>query len=105
MPAATNAQVQQYVNSRVRPRCEQIRALYLAIKDDKAAIDDIYANLTNNPNWADSHDQNPPHLMTPNDVLAWNAFISGFIDFVEANANYAVVLDGCVRPAVLPNTL
>lgn len=96
--AATNEQVQAYVEQRVRPRCEQIRALYLQCKDDKAAIDDVYANLIDNPNWADTHTGNPPHLLTPADVLSWNAFVTGFIAFVEGDANYAKVLQGCVRP-------
>lgn len=95
--AASNEQVQAYTDQRVRPRCEQIRALYLACKDDKSAIDDVYANLTDSPDWTDTRTDNPPHLMVPNDVLAWNAFISGFVSFVEGDANYAKVAQGCVR--------
>lgn len=107
MPAATNAQVQQYVNDRVRPRAEQIRALYLACKDDRAAFDDIYTNLTNSPTWDDSNSSNPPHLLTPSDVLAWNTFLYGLVAFVEgtltndnkaeAAAQYPVILQACVR--------
>lgn len=107
--AATNAQVQSYVNERVRPRCEEIRALYLRCKDDKANSDDVYANLNGTPDWTDTRADAPPTLLTPNDVLAWNTFIDGFIKFVEgtfisqadantASAQYAVVLQGCVRP-------
>lgn len=107
--AATNEQVQQYVNERVRPRSEEIRALYLRCKDDKAVIDDVYANLTDNPDWEDTRSDAPPHLLTPSDVLAWNAFITGFIHYVEgtfpdiATANsgddqYPVIQDACVRP-------
>lgn len=108
MPA-TNEQVQQYVNERVRPRCEQLRALYLSCKDDKATIDDVYANLTDSPDWTDTRNDAPPHLLTPNDVLAWNAFLTGFISYYEGTfadvtaanagaAQYPVVVDGCVRP-------
>lgn len=108
--AATNSQVQQYVNERVRPLCEDIRRVYLRCKDAKAAIDDVYANLNADPptEWTDTHDGHPPHLMTPDDVLAWNTFISLFIDFVEGNltdgnknsaaGQYPVILDGCVAP-------
>ena len=45
MPIATNEQVQAFVNERVRVRAEQIRALVLAMEDDKAVIDDIYAAI------------------------------------------------------------
>lgn len=112
--AATNAQVQAYVDQRVRPRCEQIRALYLAVKDDKASFDDIYANLNNAPTWDDSRSDNPPHLLTPGDVLGWNTFITGLIALVEGTAfengagdeaaacanaatQYPVVVKSCVR--------
>lgn len=106
MPAATNAQVQAFVNNRVRSRCEQIRALYLACKDDKAVFDDVYANLTNSPTWTDVRPDSPPHLLTPADLLAWNTFVTGLIALVEggntsdmaaAGPQYAKVLQGCVR--------
>jgi hypothetical protein len=98
MPA-TDQQVQNYADQRVRPWSEQLRAAYLAAKDHKAAIDDVYAALTQeSPTWDDSRTDGPPHLMAGNDVLAWNAFVSAFIDFVEGDANYAKVLQACVRP-------
>jgi len=108
--AATNEQVQAFVNERVRPRCEQIRNLYLACKNDRAVFGDIYDNLTDNPTWTDQHSGNPPHLMTPSDVLAWNTFLFGLVAFVEgtltnenkaeASAQYPVIVNGCVRPPV-----
>jgi len=108
MPA-TNEQVQTYVDSRVRQRCEQFRAIYNSCKDDKAAIVDVYANLTDNPDWIDNRSEGPPHLMTPSDVLAWNAFVTGFISLIEgtfgdvgsANSNAAqwpIITKSCVRP-------
>jgi hypothetical protein len=112
MAIATDEQVQQYVNTRVRPRSEQIRALYNACKDDKAAGGDIYEALIQpNPTWEDEHDGNPPHYLTPNDVLAWNTFISGLITFVEGkfptvedanypSGQYPIVEDACVRPLI-----
>lgn len=64
--AATDVQVQNYSDSRVRPRAEEIRALYLACKDDKAAIDDVYTALTEqSPTWSDNRTDGPPHLLTP----------------------------------------
>ena len=109
MAAATNAQVQQFVNDRVRPRCEQIRNLYLACKDDTSAFGDVYENLNAGGDkegpWSDGRADAPPHLMTPSDVLAWNTFIQGFIKLVEgtfsekeASQQFPVVLQCCVRP-------
>lgn len=109
MAAATDLQVQRYVNERVRPWSEQLRAAYLAAKDHKAAIDDVYAALTQqSPTWADDRVDGPPHLLSKEDVLAWNTFINRFIDFVEggltdankndAGAQYAKVLQACVQP-------
>ncbi len=100
MTAATNAQVQSYSDQRVRPRCEQIRALYLACKDDKAAIDDVYTALTEqSPTWKDNRSDSPPHLLAPADVLAWNAFITAFVGLIEGTeaGDYATVLKACVR--------
>lgn len=110
MAAATDLQVQSFVDQRVRPRCEQIRALYLACKADSDAIGDVYAALNvGEPTWSDSRTDGPPHLVTPNDVLAFNTFIVGFIKFIEgtfssqgdgntAHGQYPVVLNACVRP-------
>lgn len=111
MATANNAQVQQFVNNRVRPRCEQIRNLYLACKDDTSALGDVYENLNNGGDggkdgpWTDKRDDAPPHLLSPADVLAWNTFIQGFIKLVEgtfsekeASQQFPVVLQACVRP-------
>lgn len=105
--AATNAQVQAFVDSRVRQRCEQIRALYTSLKDDLAVIGDVYANLTNSPDWTDNRTDGPPHLAVPNDVLAFNTAASALIAVVEGGATsamddfapqYPVILNLCVRP-------
>ena len=109
MAIASDQQVQQYVDERVRPRSELIRKLYLLCVDDSAAIGDVYEALTQpSPTWSDNRNDGPPHLMTPSDVLAWNTFVSMFIKFVEgtfvdvaegnsAGAQYPIVLDACVR--------
>lgn len=97
MAAASNAQVQAFTEQRVRPRAEQIRALLLAMEDDRAAFDDVYANLTDDPDWADTHNGNPPHLLTPSDVLAWNTFLFDVIAAMRGDAQLPVVLKACVR--------
>ena len=109
MAVASNQQVQRYVDGRVRVRCEQIRNLYLACKDDVATLGDAYENLSTGGDgkqeWEDSRADSPPHLMTPSDVLAWNTFVEGFIKLVEgtfsekeASQQFPVVLRSCVRP-------
>lgn len=96
---ATNQQVQQYVNERVRPRAEQIRALLLAMEDDRAAFDDIYAALTGDPvTWTDDRPDGPPHLLGGSDVLAWNTLLYDTITSLRGNAQLPVVLKACVRP-------
>lgn len=110
MALATDLQVQNYVDQRVRPRSEQLRAIVLRVADDKATIDDVYEALTQgSPTWDDAREDGPPHLLTPSDVLAWNTFITGiqklqagtFADVTEANsfaAQWAIILKACVRP-------
>mgnify|MGYP000538214217 CR=1 FL=1 len=95
--AATNQQVQQYVNDRIRPRAEQLRDLYNAIADDKASIDEVYANVAEDSDWTDERSDGPPRLATPQDVLSYNAFISDLKAWIEANANWPIVRAMCVR--------
>ena len=98
MANATNQQVQVFSDSRVRPRCEALRALYNQITDDKANINDVYQNLANNPTWTDNRTDGPPHLAVPNDILAYNAFITALIAFIQGQGNWAVVMGLCVQP-------
>jgi hypothetical protein len=98
MAIASDAQVQQFVNVRVRPRCEQIRALLAAMQDDKSALDDVFAALTQqNPTWTDTRTDGVPHLLTPSDVLAWNTFITNAIASFQADPQLPIVPKCCVR--------
>lgn len=98
MPA-TDQQVQQFVNERVRPRAQQIRALLLSMEDDKSAIDDVYAALNvQSPTWNDQRSDGPPHLLTPANVLGWNAFITAIIEAMREHGELATVLSACVHP-------
>ncbi len=99
MPAATDTQVQHFVDERVRTWAEQARSLYLRGKDHKASIDDVYAALAvGSPTWTDTRTDGPPHLLVPGDVLAWNAFVTDFVAFVESHGDYAKVLLACSHP-------
>lgn len=101
MARATDQQVQQYVNERLRVRAEQLRSLLNSLLDDKAAIDDVYEHCSGANNvaatWADNRSDGPPHLLGPNDVLAYNAFITALIPNIRDAADYAAVAKACVR--------
>lgn len=103
MAEATNAQMQAYCDQRIRPFAEQARALYLAAKDHKAAIDDVYARSAGSNVWNDAR-TDAPHLLaaggssSPNDPLTFNSFISAFISFIEGNGDWATFQRACVRP-------
>lgn len=99
MAVATDQQVQQFVNERIRVRAEQCRALLTSMLDDKAAIDDVYAACAQaNPTWTDNRTDGPPHLLGPQDVLAYNSFITALIPNIRDAADYAAVKKACVRP-------
>lgn len=100
--SASNAQVQAFVDNRIRPRCEQVRALVIAIADDIAVIDDIYAALNvQSPTWADGRTDSPPHLAAPTDVLAINSLLHAIQDAVNNSGQYPIAQKLCVRPATL----
>ncbi len=99
MAIATDVQVQQFVNQRLRVRSEQIRALVLALQDDKASIDDVYAACAQeSPTWTDQRIDGPPHLLVSADVLSYNSFITAAITNLHDAADYPTVLKACVRP-------
>lgn len=98
MAAANDAQVQQFVNERIRPRCEQIRGLLNSLTDDIAAIDDVYAALTaQSPTWTDQRTDAPPHLLTGSDVLAINSILNDLKTAINGNAQLPIVRKACVR--------
>ncbi len=98
MSTANDTQVQTFVNGRVRPRCEQARDLAVLMLEDIAGIDDIYNALNvQSPTWSDSRTDGPPHLATPSDVLAFNAFMHDVSAYITGHGQYAIVRKLCVR--------
>lgn len=100
MAAATNAQVQNFVDRRLRVRCAQIRSLLLSMHDDKSAIDDVYANVSASgpaSDWTDNRG-NADHLMSPSDVLAINGTLTRLIAAIEGDADIAIALKCCLDP-------
>lgn len=70
--AGSNQQVQNWSDQRARVRCEALRNLLVTMEDDNASIGEVYANLTNSPDWTDTRTDGPPSLLGPNDLLAIN---------------------------------
>ena len=60
MPEATNRQMQQFADERIRPRAEQFRNLRASCLDDKSIIDDVYARAIGTDRWNDSRNDGPP---------------------------------------------
>lgn len=101
MANATDQQIQNFVDTRVRPQAEAARALALAFDDTIASIGDIYAALNvQSPTWADSRTDGPPHLLLPTDVLAFNTFMNDIRNAIKNHAQYPIVLEACVRGIV-----
>jgi hypothetical protein len=91
MPNATNLQVQNYADNFTRPISERLRSLFEDITNALSLIDDVYANLTNNPTWTDGRADGPPHLLVPGDVLAWNTFCTLLLKCKAGTATLADV--------------
>jgi hypothetical protein len=97
--AATDMQMQDYCDQRIRVRAEQVRALLAAMQDDKASIDDVYTRASDAGSpWADARTDGPPHLLAGSDVLEYNTFITNLIAAIQNDAQWPTVRKACVRP-------
>lgn len=100
MARATDQQVQIFVDERIRRRCEQVIKLLVALKDDKALIDDIYDHVSEAQEpatWVDNRTDGPPHLFTSADVLGVNTFYDEIISAIENSLQLPIVRKACVR--------
>lgn len=95
--AATDAQVQAFVDERLRPLALRARAMRIHLEDFKNQIDDVYANLTaQNPTWSDQYNGHPAHFLTKDDVLAVNALVTTLLStFALSNGSYAILEKAC----------
>lgn len=108
MAAATDQQMQQFANARIRVRAEQCRTLVNAMRDDKAALDAAYARAVSDEKWADARADGPPKLLDAQDVLVFNAVVSALLGCIDGtatpddlktlSANWAAFQSACVRP-------
>ncbi len=98
--AATNQQIQTFVDSRIRAHAKLARDLAILLTDDIANIDDVYNQLNggNSGNWADTRTDGPAHLMSASDVLALNSFFHNVRDAITADGQYAIALKACITP-------
>lgn len=95
MPAQ---QIQQWSDERVRVRAQQIRALYNSLTDDLSSIGQVYAMLNDaGVEWADNRTDAPPTLLTKNDLLAVNTFVSDIRTAIANNAQLPIILKACVH--------
>jgi hypothetical protein len=100
--AATDQQVQVFVDTQIRPICEAARNLKLQIDGAISQIGDVYAALTEpTPTWTDQRTDAPAHLLSPADVLAINAFLHDISTAIGNDNAYPVVESACVRPVVV----
>jgi hypothetical protein len=108
MAEATDTQMQAYADQRVRVRAEQARAFVAALRDDKAAIDDIYARSVGQMPWSDGRTDGPPTLLDQQDMLSYNATATLLLkcidgtatlqDVADLSASWPVFMTACVRP-------
>jgi hypothetical protein len=105
--AATDIQMQSFSDARIRQRAESFRKIVAQCRDDKAAIDDVYDRAANGAAWNDARLDGPPNLLTSQDVLTYNAFITIFLKCIDGTAtaqevadlqaNWAPFQSACVR--------
>ncbi len=93
----TNAQVQHFVDERVRPHCEAARGLVRFMESDEAVIEDIYNYLNGANDYADTR-TDVPHQATGNNVLAFNSFAYDVLAYMKAHGQWPVVQSLCVQP-------
>lgn len=108
MAAATDQQMQQYANERVRVRAEQARSFISSLRDDKAAIDSVYDRAANGAAWNDARNDGPPALLTSQSMLVYNSVATLLLkcidgtatsqDITDLHANWPVFQSACVRP-------
>lgn len=108
MAEANDAQMQQYADERIRVRAEQCRAIANALRDDRAAIDDVYARAASQTPWTDARTDGPPRLLASQDVLVFNSVAALLLkcidgtatveDVGQLHANWPVFQAACVRP-------
>lgn len=107
MAQATNAQMQAYADQRVRTAAETWRDFIASLRDHKAGIDSVYERAVSANAWSDSRTDGPPKLLTSQDMLNFNSFITFLLKLVDTGltaqevtdlrAQLAPMLTFCVR--------
>lgn len=108
MAQATDQQMQQFADQRIRVRAEQGRTLIAAMRDDKASLDSVYDRAANGAAWNDARLDGPPKLLGSQDALVYNSIATLLLkcidgtatsqDITDLSANWVVFQSACVRP-------
>lgn len=108
MAEATDKQMQQFCDERIRVRAEQLRTTINACRDDKASLDSVYERAVGQNPWNDNRNDGSPKLLTSQDVLVYNSVVTLFLkcidgtatlqDISDLHANWPVFQSACVRP-------
>lgn len=106
--SASDQQMQQYADQRIRVRAEGLRAVVNSLRDDKASIEVVFDRAANGPTWNDARTDGPPKLLNHQDILVYNSVVTLFLKCVDGTAtlddvgqlqaNWAVFQSACVRP-------
>lgn len=115
MAIATDAQMQSYMDQRLRPRAEQARQLVRDLQDDVNSIADEFSRSSSGPLWGDARTDGPPHLLasgptsSPDDLSNYNALAATLLAVIAGTATanqitsfpgqWAIFQRACVRPA------
>jgi hypothetical protein len=102
MPAATNAQVQQFCDERIRPHCELLRALFAIVEDDRNAMADVLLNVNDAlSTWQDTRQDAPATLLVKADIQKYKRVCDDLIALKTTGSisdEWPTVISACVRP-------
>lgn len=118
--SATDEQMQRYADERIRRRAEQLRAVFASMRDDRAALGEVYDRADGGDPWADDRTDGPPKLLLSQDVLVYNTIIFNLVKVLdgveegteqqianqraayvaEVRNNWAQFMQACVQPIV-----
>lgn len=94
----TDAQIQAFVDQKIRPQSEAMRNLANTLTNEIAMIDDIYATVSQpSTTWTDARTDGVPHLATPANILAYNALIHRVRDAIINDPEYHTIQSLCVK--------
>jgi len=107
MPEATDQQMQEFADARIRPFAEQFGLLLINARQHKAAIDDEYARAVGSNRWDDNR-ETPPHKLqagdsaNPDDFTNFNSLITALLTVVDGTDTGADAANAATIRSALP---